>query len=75
MSANIELSFPLSPEMLAFGSHQPLRKKVAASPEIVRMFNQRTLEAAYNYIFAAENSEALGRFIVQNDPTKPVRVR
>ena len=74
MSTNIELSFPLSSEVIAFAGHRPLRKGLTASPEMVRMFNQRTLEAAYRYIFAAENSEALGRFIVQNDPAKPVRV-
>lgn len=75
MNTNIELSFPLSPEVIAFATHRQLRKKITASPEMVRMFNQRTLEAAYHYIFAAENSEALRRFIMQNDPSKPVRVR
>jgi hypothetical protein len=75
MSTNIELSFPLSPEVIAFAGHRPLWKQRTAQPEIVRLFNQRTLEAAHRYIFAAENSQALERVITQNDPSKPIRTR
>jgi hypothetical protein len=73
----VEILFPLSPEVAAFGSYHPKRRKhVPAVPEEVRRVNQHTAESAYHYIFADENSEALGRFIAQNsDPTKPLRIK
>jgi hypothetical protein len=77
MSADMEVTLPLSPEVVAFGSHHPKRRTgINASPSMVRRLNQMRVDAAYRYIFADENSEALERFIIRNnDPTQPVRIK
>jgi hypothetical protein len=74
MNPGVEVSFPLSPEILAFGSyHRKPRSTVEATPEIVRRFNQQTIDAAHRYIFACENSEKLQLFICRNnDRAAPV---
>lgn len=74
MNSNVEVSFPLSPEVVAFASYHPKQRKgMDVEPEIVRRFNQQTIRSAYRYIFASEKSDKLERFISHNnDVTAPV---
>jgi len=70
----VEVSCPLSPNVLAFASYRAVpRQHAKASSELVRRFNQQTIDSAYRYIFASEGSPALQRFIRRNnDSNRPV---
>ncbi len=74
MNRGIEVSVPLSPNVLAFGSyHSKERKSMQIEPEVVRIFNQRTIDSAYRYVFASEASEKIQAFISRNnDAIAPV---
>jgi hypothetical protein len=73
--ARVEVTCPLSPDILAFGCyHNVPSNSAVADPEIVRRFNQQRIESAHRYIFACEGSAALQRFIRRNnDATSPVK--
>jgi hypothetical protein len=73
-SASVEVTCPLSPDILAFGCyHNVPRNRAVGEAETVRRFNQQRIEAAHRYIFACEGSSALQRFIRRNnDATRPV---
>jgi Protein of unknown function (DUF4238) len=73
-NTGVEVSCPLSPDVLAFGCYRPVpRSRANASPETVRRFNQQTIDSAYRYVFACEGSAALQRFIRRNnDASRPV---
>lgn len=75
MNRGIEVSFPPSPDIVAFASyHSKPRNQMDIGPEVVRRFNQQTIDSAHRYIFAAEESSALERFISRNnDSTLPVQ--
>ncbi len=70
----VEVSCPLSSNVLAFACYRAVpRFHANASPEIVRRFNQQTIDSAYRYIFACEGSAAIQRFIRRNnDASRPV---
>ncbi len=70
----VEVSCPLSPNVLAFACYRAVSRRYAtATPEMVRRFNQQTIDSAYRYIFACEGSAALQRFIRRNnDASRPV---
>jgi hypothetical protein len=68
MNPGVEVSFPLSPDVVAFASYHPKRRRVQhIGPEVVRRFNQQTIDSAYRYIFACERSEKLETFISRNN--------
>jgi hypothetical protein len=68
MNPGVEVSFPLSPDAVAFASYHPKpRRAQKVGPEVVRRFNQQTIDSAYRYIFASEKSEGLERFISRNN--------
>lgn len=74
MNPNVEVSFPLSPDVVAFGSyHRKRRMTMDIEPEVVRRFNQHTVDSAFRHIFACEDSAALQNFIRRNnDSNRPV---
>lgn len=73
-NAGVEVTCPVSPDILAFGCYHNLPSNSAvADAEIVRRFNQQRIESAHRYIFACEGSTALQRFIRRNnDATRAV---
>lgn len=74
MNRGVEVSVPLSTDVLAFGDYRPKQRKyVQVQPEVVRLFNQRTVDSAHRYVFASEGSEKIQAFIARNnDATAPV---
>lgn len=74
MNPGVEVSIALSPDVLAFGDYHPKRyRSMQIQPEAVRLFNQRTIDSAYRYVFACEQSEKIEAFISRNnDATAPV---
>ncbi len=71
----VEVSLPLSADVVAFASYrQGPRVWNDIAPELVRRFKQQTVDSAYRYVFAAEYSDGLQRFICRNnDRSLPVQ--
>ncbi|HHT9133944.1 MAG TPA: DUF4238 domain-containing protein [Candidatus Avalokitesvara rifleensis] len=71
MNNNIEVSIPLSKDLLALGTWKGLEGYRDATNYEIKELNRRTVSAALRFVFSSERSEALKRFIAENRGSGP----
>ncbi|MEK6691067.1 MAG: DUF4238 domain-containing protein [Nitrospirota bacterium] len=68
---NIEVTFPVSKDIAAYGSWKGPEGYIQAKNNTVRTINRRTVSAALKFVFSSEKSDTLKRFVTKYKGSSP----
>ncbi len=68
---NIEVTFPVSNDIAAYGSWKGPEGYIQAKNNTVRTINRRTVSAALKFVFSSDKSDTLKRFVTKYKGSSP----